>query len=92
MGKIRIRTEISGRVQGVCYRHFTQQSAGAHGVTGWVKNLGNGKVAALFEGEELAVTRVLNECRQGPPAAEVNHMEIVAEEFSGEFDSFTILR
>lgn len=90
MMKIRVQAEINGRVQGVWYRRFTQQAAQAHGVTGWVKNLINGNVLALFEGDEQAVNAVLNQCRLGPELANVEHIEIATLPYCGEFDHFTI--
>ncbi|MCD6525504.1 MAG: acylphosphatase [Desulfuromonas sp.] len=83
---------MSGRVQGVWYRRFTQQTAQAHGVNGWVKNLVNGHVAALLEGEKQAVNAVLNECRKGSQNAHVEHIELEIQEFQGEFSDFAILR
>jgi len=92
MSLIRASIQVSGRVQGVWFRRFTQQTAQAHGVTGWVKNRINGDVAAVLEGEEKAVNEVLNECRKGPDGAHVDHMEVVVEKFAGEFDRFDIKR
>lgn len=92
MAQIRVQLEISGRVQGVCYRYFTQQSAQAQGITGWVKNRVNGNVSALFEGDEHAVATVIDLCRQGPQMAHVDHIEIKQQTYTGEFDAFDILR
>lgn len=92
MPMIRAAICVSGRVQGVCYRRFTQQSAQAHGVTGWVTNMLNGDVTAVLEGEEHAVKAVLQECRQGPQHAYVEHIDVDMQQYRGEFDLFTILR
>jgi acylphosphatase len=89
---LRAKLEIRGRVQGVGYRYFTQDMALKHGVNGWVKNLGNGNVAALIEGEQNAVERLIACCHQGPPRATVEHIEIIFTDFSGDFISFEILR
>lgn len=92
MAMIRVQLEISGRVQGVCYRYFTQQTAQSHGVTGWVKNRLNGDVAARLEGEEKAVNAVIKECRKGPQNAHVDDIAVQRHPYKGEFDSFAILR
>lgn len=92
MAQIRVQLEISGRVQGVCYRYFTQQNAQAAGITGWVKNQINGNVSALFEGDEDAVASVIELCRQGPQMAHVDHIEIEYHPYIGEFNDFNILR
>lgn len=92
MAQIRVQLEISGRVQGVCYRYFTQQSAQAAGITGWVKNRINGNVSALLEGDEHAVATAIELCRQGPQLAHVDHIEIKHHPYTGEFDAFNIVR
>lgn len=92
MAQVRVQLEISGRVQGVCYRYFTEQSAQKAGLTGWVKNQLNGNVSALLEGEEGAVAMVIEQCRQGPQMAHVDNITIKSQPYRGEFDSFTILR
>ena len=91
MAKTRVQLEISGRVQGVCYRYFTQQTAQAAGITGWVKNSINGNVVALLEGEEKAIARVIERCHQGPQLAHVDHIEVVQQPHTGEFDTFNIV-
>lgn len=81
---------VSGRVQGVFYRARTQETALAHGLTGWVKNCYDGRVEAVMEGDKDSISRVINWCRQGPPAAHVTDIETEWEEATGEFHSFTI--
>lgn len=92
MAQVRVQLEISGRVQGVCYRYFTEQSAQKAGLTGWVKNQLNGNVSALFEGDEDAVAIVIELCRQGPQMAHIDDITVKKQPYLGEFDSFTILR
>lgn len=92
MAQVRVQLKISGRVQGVCYRYFTEQSARKAGLTGWVKNQLNGNVSALLEGEEDAVAMVIEQCRQGPQMAHVEDITIESQPYQGEFDRFTILR
>ncbi|MCX8042903.1 MAG: acylphosphatase [Desulfobacterota bacterium] len=87
---IRARVIVSGRVQGVCFRAATQETARAHGVTGWVKNLPDGRVEAVFEGPEDAVNAVIAWCHTGPPAAIVKNVAVTREEYTGAFDRFSI--
>jgi acylphosphatase len=72
---------ISGRVQGVNFRYYTQRKAQQWRLTGWVRNLWDGRVEAVFEGSEEAVHKAVSWCHVGPPLAEVD---------SGEFTAFRI--
>jgi acylphosphatase len=83
---------VSGRVQGVNFRWYTQQKAQDLGVTGWVRNLWDGRVEAIFEGEEKAVQRAVEWCHVGPPSAWVERVETNYEEPTGEFSRFRITR
>ena len=65
------RFVISGRVQGVGFRYFTQECALREGVTGWVRNLPDGRVEAHVEGESESVTRIERALRSGPGGARV---------------------
>jgi acylphosphatase len=87
----RVRVHVSGIVQGVAFRAWTVRTARARGVTGWVRNLPDGRVEALIEGEDPEVDAVLAWCRKGPPAATVTRVEVREEPFSGEFPDFRIL-
>ena len=88
--KARARVYIIGYVQGVFFRHETRRLASRLGVTGWVKNLSDGRVEALFEGEKDLVEKVIEFCRQGPPNAEVQNIEIHWEPWRDEFNDFKI--
>ena len=81
---------ISGRVQGVFYRATTRGKAVRIGLSGWVKNLSNGNVEAVFEGEEEAVKELVEFCRRGPPGAKVTGIDVAWERYSGEFRDFKI--
>jgi len=81
---------FSGGVQGVWFRAFTREQAQKAGLTGWVRNLPNGSVEALFEGSESAIQGVIEKCRQGPPAASVENIETRWQEASGAFTTFEI--
>jgi acylphosphatase len=67
---------IEGRVQGVFFRSFTKDEARARGLTGWVRNLPDGRVEAVFEGERDTVEDMLNWCHKGPPYAYVHQVEV----------------
>ena len=60
-------------------------------VTGWVRNLPDGRVEAVFEGEEESVRRMVGFCRRGPAAARVDDVQMIREEYTGKFDGFFIL-
>ena len=71
-----VRVLISGRVQGVWYRAWTQGEAQKLGVQGWVRNRRDGTVEALMSGEEHQVDALLAKCRKGPPLARVDGIDI----------------
>lgn len=70
---------ISGRVQGVFFRSETQDMALSLGLTGWATNLYDGRVEAVFEGEEKAVKKAVEWCRKGPSLARVENVEVKFE-------------
>jgi acylphosphatase len=70
------RLLVSGRVQGVFYRGWTEHNAGALGLNGWVRNLSSGEVEILAAGPEDAVEELIRRCRQGPPAARIDGIEV----------------
>ena len=84
------RFVISGRVQGVGFRYFTQNAAAREGVTGWVQNLPDGRVEAFVEGDEDAVTRVERALRSGPPGARVENVYVEEEEATGSLKTFRV--
>jgi acylphosphatase len=90
MANIRAHVFISGRVQGVFFRDKTQQLATSRGVNGWIRNLPDGRVEAVFEGEKEAVETLLAFCRKGPRDAQVADAEVKYEPFKGEFQSFEV--
>lgn len=90
MADKRVHVFIEGRVQGVFFRAETQKTANRYKVKGWVKNLYDGRVEALFEGKEEDVERTVLWCHQGPSYASVTKVEVKEEPFTGEFDSFSI--
>lgn len=90
MPKARCKVIVRGMVQGVNFRYYTQRQAMRAGVTGWVRNLPDGSVAGVFEGEEQDVEAMVQWCRHGPPSAEVTELIVQPEEYRGEFSSFSI--
>jgi len=81
---------ISGRVQGVGYRYFVQDHAAAEGVHGWVRNLPDGRVEAVVEGDEESVLRVERAIRRGPSHAHVENVAVEAAVPSGRATGFSI--
>lgn len=81
---------ISGFVRGIGFRSFVRSNAQHLGLTGWVKNLPNGWVEAVFEGEEEKIKEMIEICRQGPPMAEVERLETEWSNATGEFLGFEI--
>lgn len=80
---------VKGMVQGVFYRSWTEQTARQLGLKGWVKNLPDGRVEALFEGEKSKVEKMVGLCRKGPPHAKVEDVEVKKEPCSG-FERFEV--
>jgi acylphosphatase len=77
--RIRRRVWVSGRVQGVAFRAYTQRQARGAGVDGWVRNLSDGRVEAVFEGAPAAVEALVAWCRGGPRHARVDGVEVREE-------------
>ncbi|MCP6719362.1 MAG: acylphosphatase [Patescibacteria group bacterium] len=90
--KVRAHIFVSGRVQGVFFRHHTCIKAEELGVSGWVRNLEDNKVEAIFEGEKEKVGKMVDWVKKGPDSASVNNSEVEWEEYKGEFNSFEKIR
>lgn len=86
---IRRRIVASGRVQGVFFRDSVRREANSAGVAGWATNRADGKVEAVFEGEDEAVNRLVEFCRSGPGHAEVEDLQVTEEEPEG-LDGFKV--
>jgi acylphosphatase len=91
MTKTRAHIYVSGKVQGVYFRQNTKQQAQIQGVKGWAKNISDGRVEAVFEGEESAVKALIAFCSKGPVGAQVADVAVIWEPFNDEFLSFAIL-
>ena len=81
---------IEGKVQGVFFRANVQQVARSLDLTGWVRNLPDGRVEAVLEGAENNMAAMLDWCRQGPPYAAVRQVKITEEPYSGDYRDFSI--
>ena len=90
MEKARAHVIIEGRVQGVFFRHHTQEMAYKLNVTGWVKNRRDGSVEALFEGDKKQVDQIIQWCHRGPSEARVMNVHVTWEDYTGEFDDFSV--
>jgi acylphosphatase len=87
--RTRAHVFVSGTVQGVYYRATTRDTARDRGVDGWVKNLDDGRVEAVFEGDEEAVEGMVEWCHTGSPQARVDDVEVEYESPEG-LDGFEI--
>ncbi len=90
--KARARIVVSGRVQGVFFRDHTQRWASSLGLAGWVRNLGDGRVEAVVEGEKEKIEDLVGYLKQGPPLARVEDVVVSWEEPKGEFSDFRVTR
>ena len=90
MENARAHLFIDGRVQGVFYRAFTRDIAHRLGLGGWAKNLRDGRVEAVFEGEKQAIEEAIRECNDGPPGARVINIDVQWESFTGNEQGFSV--
>lgn len=86
----RLSARISGRVQGVSFRHFTRVQARALGLSGWVRNEADGAVRLVAEGPRAGLESLLAAVRQGPPAAHVRDVEVAWGAATGAFEGFAV--
>lgn len=87
--RVRRRIVVTGRVQGVWYRGWTEQQAQAIGLGGWVRNRQDGSVEIVVAGPEQSVAELIARCRQGPPAARVDQVSV--EDYDGDVaDNFVV--
>lgn len=88
--KARARILISGKVQGVFYRDHTQRWASAMGLSGWVRNLHDGRVETMVEGEKEHIESLVAKLKKGPPLSRVENVYTEWEDYRGEFLDFRI--
>lgn len=88
--KIRAHLFVFGKVQGVYFRQNTRIVASRHGVSGWVRNMKDGRVEIVLEGNEEDVGLVVEWCFTGPPSAKVYDVDVNYEKYTGEFQDFIV--
>ena len=86
----RVQVRVTGRVQGVFFRQSARDQAERLGLSGWVRNLPDGSVEALFEGERPLVEQAVAWCRQGPPRARVDELVVMWLDGPAETGGFAI--
>lgn len=91
MGK-RVHVWVAGRVQGVYFRGSAREQAAGLGLVGWARNLPDGRVEILAEGEAGRIAEFLAWCRSGPPMARVDECRIVEEAPLGDLSNFEVRR
>lgn len=87
----RLHVYISGHVQGVFFRDWTRRNAQELGLKGWVKNLPDRRIEAVFEGPKAKLEEMLRRCLDGPGAAKVEHVDVIWEKATDEFKTFEII-
>jgi acylphosphatase len=87
---VRLHCFVSGRVQGVGFRYFVRGRANELGLTGWVRNLYDGRVEVVAEGEQATLQQLEAALRRGPPGSDVTSVETEMGEDSGEFRDFAV--
>lgn len=88
----KIHIYVKGRVQGVFYRDWTRSEAEKLGLTGWVRNLEDGRVEIVAEGGRGKLSKLIESCKKGPIFAGVTHLDVVWEKATGEFNGFEIIK
>jgi len=91
MSNQRIRIIVTGKVQGVFFRQSLKIKAKQNEIFGWVKNLKDGRVEAILEGDEEKINRIIEWAHGGPANARVEDVEIQNEKFIAEFLKFDVL-
>ena len=91
MANQRVHLFITGKVQGVFFRQAMKVSAKKNHVSGWVKNLRDGRVEAIIEGEDLNVSNMVEWCHAGPANARVEDIDIRNEDYKGDFAKFEVM-
>ena len=91
MANHRVRVFVKGKVQGVFFRQALKVKAIQNGVFGWVRNLDDGRVEAVLEGNEENVNTLVEWCHGGPANARVEEVDIRNEKYSNEFSKFDVL-
>ncbi|MGB7002281.1 MAG: acylphosphatase [Halobacteriota archaeon] len=90
--KVRAHVFVKGKVQGVLFRYTTRDEANMRALKGWVRNMSDGRVEAVFEGDKEKVDEMVEYCHYGPPAAKVSSVKVIKEEYTGVYTGFSIRR
>ena len=88
--KVQVHIRVVGMVQGVGFRWFVKQAANRLGLTGFVRNLPDGSVEVVVEGERGLVGEMVSEVRRGPRWAQVNHVQVTERSYTGKFKEFSV--
>lgn len=88
--KSRVHVFIKGKVQGVFYRSWIKTNALELGLTGFVKNLEDGRIEAIFEGQKVKVEEMIGKCKEGSRASEVTHVDVIWEDAKEDYSDFVI--
>lgn len=88
--KVRVHIFVSGRVQGIFFRENTKKKAEKLAISGWVKNLRDGRLEAVFEGDRENIEKMVNWAKKGPIWAKIDDFSLVWEDYVGEFKDFEI--
>jgi acylphosphatase len=91
MKQLRVHLLVSGKVQGVFFRQALKVIAKKNNVLGWVRNLKDGRVEAILEGDNKSTNSVIEWARIGPANSRVDDIEVSNEEFKNEFSTFDVL-
>ncbi len=89
--RVRAHVFFHGRVQGVFFRDFVRRRARLLGVTGWIRNLPDGRVEAVMEGERERIQELISMAVHEHPYARVTKVDVEWSEATGEFDGFSIV-
>ena len=90
MLKVRAHIYVSGMVQGVFFRSTIASKAQRLRVLGWVRNLQDGRVEAVFEGEKEAVDAMIDFCNRGPRGARISNVDVKWETYEGALGNFEV--
>lgn len=82
---------VSGFVQGVGYRQFAKRNALKLGLTGWVKNLPDNRVEAVFQGSKEQIEKIIPICKKGPFLSEIKDVQVNFEDLGTVYESFDII-
>jgi len=88
--KVQAHLYISGRVQGVFFRVTILREARIRRLSGWVRNLPDGRVETVFEGDKDEIHKMIHFCKKGPSLADVKNVEVIWNKFTGHYNSFRI--